>query len=109
MGARSAKAPSAVTEAENCNGSAPSKSTQQGDIYEKMQDSVHLYDTLCFKDREDPVYENTKIDPNPPENEESKSNGYEAMKKYNELQNEWKDWMGVPRLVSTSFAVMRKR
>ncbi|XP_074619575.1 uncharacterized protein LOC141878510 [Acropora palmata] len=88
MGARSAKAPSAVTKAENCNGSVPSESTQQGDIYEKMQDSVHLYDTLCFKDRKDPVYENTKIDPNPPEHDESNSDGYEAMKKYNELQNE---------------------
>ena len=90
MGARRGKAPSTETKAENnnCNGSVPSESTQQGDIYEKMQQSVHLYDTLCFKGREDPVYENTKVDPNPPQHEGRKTDDYEAMKKYDKLHDQ---------------------
>lgn len=68
-----------------CNGAA-AKATPQGNIYENLSDSEHLYDTLNLEGKEDPVdpvtdpvYENTRVLPSPQENTGSKDGEYERI------------------------------
>ena len=88
MGLTSDKAPleaSVVTKEPLCNGAVPAEFNRQGDIYEKMQNSTHVYDTVYPRGKNDPVYENTKVAPSPGEVNRGKEDGYEALGQYDKL------------------------
>ena len=62
---------------ERCNGVAASASPQ-GHIYQNVQESEHLYDTINTV-REQRPYENTRVLSNPRGNNSDKDGGYEPM------------------------------
>ena len=64
---------------ERCNGARAKAITPQGKIYENVQDSEHVYETLGLEGAEDPVYENTRVVPSPQENNRGEEAGYEPI------------------------------
>ena len=63
---------------ERSNG-VETNATSQGNIYENMQNSEHLYETLGLEGKEDPLYENTTVLANPRESNHGKEEGYEPI------------------------------
>lgn len=71
-------APTAQTSPHQCNG-AVAGATQQGTIYENLEDAEHLYDTLSLEGKNGPVYENNRVFPSLPESNRGKDEGYEPI------------------------------